>query len=355
MKRSDMSPVLAVAESPGANLQGIAQELNVSVSLVSKVLNNRLGTSRVSAATLNAIREHAKGSGYRKNHSAVALANGRQNAIGVFLHSLGVPGSGLLQSMVEAIAEQASKYDQRLMLQFFSTEEEFSRLRRWLHRGLMDGAVIAGVPHRELTATLLETQRAGVPIVTFLDNPLDHDLVNIATDQHAVGEIATEHLIGQGCRQIAHIRVMPERYEGYKSALAAAGMAYRPELVFAPSRAGPENGYGYAAGEAAVRQFLDQHLKFDGLVAQSDQQAVGALHTLVRAGLRVPEDVKIIGVDNSPFCKFSLVPLSSISQEERCCARKAVQMLMDLISGNVAESAQVRPVIHVRRSSESGK
>jgi LacI family transcriptional regulator len=355
MKRSEISPALAIAEPQGANLQGIAQDLNVSVSLVSKVLNNRLGTSRVSAVTLEAIRERAKGVGYRKNHSAAALANGRQNVIGVFLHSIGCEGSGLIQSMVEAIAEQASKHDQRLLLQFYRTQEEFSRMRRWMHRGVMDGAIVAGLPHRELTHSLLEIQRGGVPIVTFLDVQLDPSLINVSTNQTAVGQVATEHLIAQGCRRIAHIRVMEERHQGYKAALSVAGLEYRPELVFDPHLVNIIADYEHPAGDAAVGHFLKQGLEFDGIVAQSDQQAVGAMHALVRSGRRVPEDVKIIGVDNSPFCGFSLIPLSSVSQEERLAGRRAVQMLMDLISGKMIDCAEVCPVLHVRRSSESGK
>ena len=121
------------------NLRDIASELNVSVSLVSKVLSGRLGNTGASRTTVEAIQIKAEQMGYRKNRAAAALATGRQNTLGVFLHRVGTATSGMTETFLAGVCDAAAANGQRLTLQFFSTSAEFRSFARDIHRNAMDG------------------------------------------------------------------------------------------------------------------------------------------------------------------------------------------------------------------------
>lgn len=324
----------------------IAAELNVSRSLVSKVLSGRLGTTLVRPEVAGAIRCKAAELGYRKNASAVALLHGRHQALGVFIHRLGSAGSGIIEDMLDGITAVASSRRQRLNLEFFTTDRACRALLKGAHGGVMDGLLVCGFPHSVVAAELLALQQAGLPVVTVYNDPLDPCLPNVGIDQERVSRLATEHLIAQGCRRIGHIRNHDPRFRGYQAALQAHGLPAGREQVF--DAAGLD--YVYEVGEQAVAEFARRGVQLDGIVAQSDQEAVGCLNALVRAGRRVPEEVRVIGIDNAPYCPFALVPLSSVSQNSRLRGQRAVELLLQAIDGRKVRSIYVPPELVVRAS-----
>lgn len=327
-------------------IDDIASEVGVSPSLVSKVLSGRLGTTRVSTRTVAAIRNRADRIGYRKNSSATALATGRQNVIGAFVHRHGVLGSGLTEALLDGITAELACHDQRLLLHFFESDRAFIAQCQRLHAGVIDGLIVGGLSHPGVVGTLERIRDSGIPVVTIHDAPVDPGFVNVGADQARVGRIATEHLLERGCRRIAHISIFRDRCAGYRAALEDAGHEPDARLVYeAPN-------FTYQAGVDAVRTFAERGIEYDGLVAQSDQQAAGALNTLVAMGRRVPRDVRIVGVDDSPLCLFSSVALSSVSQMDRERARLAARLLLEITRGEVRESVSMDPVLQVRASSE---
>jgi len=330
------------------SLKDIAAELNVSVSLVSKVLNGRLGTTGVRPELGGVIRRKAREMGYERNASAVALSRGRQDVLGVFIHRLGMAGSGIIEDLVDGISEAAREAHQKQFVNFFSTVAEFAELSRVAHRGMMDGLIVGGVRHEELVPHIQEISRSGLPVVTLYNTVLHESLPNVGMDQREVGGVATRHLLMSGCRRIAHICNIQERFEGYKAALAEQGVPFRPELVWEA----PSSEFSHTLGAQAVRQLSEAGIAFDGLVAQSDQEAVGGINELFRMGRRVPEDVRVIGIDNAPHCEFARVPLSSVSQRFGERGREAVRMLLKQIEGRHVPSLELTPILCPRRSSE---
>ena len=331
-------------------LRDIASEVGVSVSLVSKVINKRLGTTGACEDVIRAIHNAAERLGYRKNASSVALLAGRHNRIGVFLHRQGTAGSAIIESLLDGIATEArgSEHDkQGLQLSFFYTDEELASLCEGAHRSVMDGLIVGGILHPSQVARLVSVRTAGLPVVTIYEQSVHRSLPNVGLDQKKVGQLATEHLIACGARRIAHVRNITPRFDGYRSALATAGLAYEEALVFDASG----KGFDHHVGEEAVESLLSRGIAFDGMVAQSDQEAMGCMNNLLRRGLRIPEDVRLIGVDNSPYCEFVTVPLSSVSQNCRLQGEKAVAMLLAMIDGRPVRSATVSPLLVARQSS----
>lgn len=329
-----------------ASLKDIADELGVSVSLVSKVLNDRMGTTGVRADLLEAIQAKAAELGYRKNTSAVALRQGRHDVIGVFVHRAGMAGSGIMEELLEGISTEAMKSHLKLLLNFFHTAGEFAELSEIVHHGVMDGLVMGGIIHPEIIETLVTIHGTGLPIVTVHDRELHDALPNVGIDQVKISRIAAEHLVAQGCRRIAHIHNRDDRTEGYRLALDAHGVEADPRWIY---NAEPDD-YGHTVGAKAVRSLLEQGIAFDGFLAQSDQEGVGAINALFAAGHAVPGDVRVVGIDNAPYCEFARVPLSSVSQNYQERGRMAVEMLQEAAQGGDVKSVLVEPELYVRES-----
>jgi LacI family transcriptional regulator len=345
-------------------LRDIAKELNISISLVSKVLSGRMGNSGAGARMVRAIQEKAQELQYQKNRQAEALSTGRQNAIAVCIHRHGEAGSAIVEEMVEGIAQEAAVHHQRLVIQYYTTLAQFRAFAPELHRNIVDGVIMGGIGHPELFDDLKAMDQRGLPAVTILDRKLGGNFANVGMDQVGVCRRATAQLIAQGCRHIAHfgerLKAPPStnsfspaathslgqtRCEGYALALQESGLEYRPELVIAVS------SFGYAAGWEGTKALLDKDTPFDGIVGQSDHHVAGALNLLVSRGRKVPQQVKLIGVDNSPFCQYMSVALSSVSQEFQSRGRIAVRLLMEKLNGQKTSSVEVEPIVHARLSS----
>lgn len=328
-------------------LKDIARELDVSVSLVSKVINGRLNTTRLRPQLQAAILKKAEELGFRPNLSSQTLRHGRHNVIGVFLHNLGMRGSGIIEELQGGLHSEALKHRQRLLLSFFENAEEFEAIANATQLGAVDGLIIAGVSHPELTARLMRIRRSGLPIVTALTSVLDPSLPNVGVSQEEASRLATQHLIDRRCRHIAHIVASDrERYTGYLSALRANDIPINKNRIY---EAGA-NGYSDTAGKLAIQSFIANHVEFDGLVTQSDHQAAGALNALLDAGRRVPQDVRLIGIDNAPFCDLTRVPLSSVSQNLRQLGHLAITTILKAINGGPVASVNVPPSLFIRES-----
>ncbi|MDA3800408.1 MAG: LacI family DNA-binding transcriptional regulator [Kiritimatiellae bacterium] len=332
-------------------LKSVAEELGVSLSLVSKVLNGRMGTTNVTPAKVELIKAKAKEMGYVKNSSAVALLSGKQDSIGTFLHCSGVTGSGIMENLLMGISASTYRHHKRQSLCFYGSKEEFLGLAKYASRGRMDGLLVGNITQFVSCEKLLEIQNNGLPIVTMYDRPLHPEITNVGISQVRVGEVGTKHLIEQGCRNIVNINNMDDRLEGYKLALKKAGIKYSKGNVFFVNEHFADNGYGSHVGEQAVKYFMENGVKFDGVVTQSDRETVGAINYLTKIELRVPEDVKVIGVDNSPYCEFMPIPLSSVEQNPGVQGGVATDLLMQKIDKQNVSSVLIEPTLVVRESS----
>lgn len=334
------------------SLQDIAVELNVSKSVVSTVLSGRKSTTRVSARLAEAIRKKAQEMGYQKNATALALSTGRHDTLGAFIHQSGELGSGLLERLILGITKQARTANQKLTLSLFETSAEFYTLSNLAHRGAMDGLIVGGTFYEDLGEKVYTIAQGGLPVITLQNEPMHPDIPNVAINEPAAGYLATRHLIEQGCRRIAYLRVPHRlsrylRYEGYCKALAEAGLEPDQNLIHQTNKL----AYSLAAGEAFARKVLREDIRIDGVVAESDNQALGMINVFQQSPVRIPEDIKIIGIDNAPFCTLVPIPISSVSLELLSVGATAVELLLKLCAGEEIENAVIEPILHIRRSS----
>lgn len=331
-----------------ASLKKIASDLGVSYTLVSKVLSGRLGTTGVSLKTREAIQKKARELNYIPNRLAVALKAGRKGAVGIFLHHLGSPGSEVSDRLIRGLSEGLEKSGFRMWLRFFTTDEEFFAACDDRLKSEIDGLIVAGVQHAALVTRFREMDRQGLPVVSLFSDIPDRTrtlMTNVAVDYEMQGFLATRHLLEQGCRRLAHFHTIEKRYRGFLRAHSEMKVKVDPKLVI------PARGFLFEDGQKCLEKLMKSELSFDGIVCQSDTQAVGVINALVGLGADIPGAIKVSGVDNSPMAENCIIPLTSVTSGMQEAGLKAVEFLLAKIEGQAVEPIFIEPELVVRRSS----
>lgn len=325
-------------------IEEVAAVAGVSRSTVSRVVN---GSSAVSPAALAAVQRAIAELNYVPNRAARSLASRATMAI-----ALVVPedttrffGDPFFAAIVSGINARLGRSDYVLNL-LIASDDPGDKTTAYVRSGAVDGAIV--VSHHT-SDTFIDRIAAAVPVV-YGGKPLrsrDNDYY-VDVDNLAGGRAATEYLIGTGHRRIGTItgpltmHAGVDRLAGYREALAAAGL---PE--------GPiEDGdFTADAAAAAMQRILDAGAEFDALFIASDLMARGALTVLARAGVRVPEDVAIIGFDDSPVATSVRPPLTTMRQPSHAQGQKMADMLLSLLAGGAPAHVSILDTELVVRAS----
>jgi LacI family transcriptional regulator len=312
------------------NLEDIAKKAGVSRSTVSRVINN---DRYVSADTRERVMRVIEEENFQPNPAARALVTRRTEIIGVVIpntENIFFTDNSYFPMLLAGLGEATRQRDYALLLWLGElTNKDEHWIRKISSSRQADGLVIASLTHdHPLFPRLLEMH---VPIV-MIDRPLQfEDRINYVTiDNIHSAETAVEHLLAQGRRKIAHITGHVEisdgrdRLVGYQNALQKAGLPIDPNLIY----------YGKFTRTAGYHgmKYLLQH-RPDAVFAAGDTIAVGALQAIHEAGLRVPEDIAIIGFDDIDVARQS--NLTTMRQPVQQKGAIAAHLLIDLIEGKV--------------------
>ncbi|WP_269527183.1 LacI family DNA-binding transcriptional regulator [Coraliomargarita parva] len=331
-----------------ASLKDIANELGVSNALVSRVLSNRMGTTRVSEKTRQAILAKAKELDYEPNPLAVALKKGRKGVVGVFLHGVGSPGSEIALNCIKAAGRALSGAGINMWLELFDSDAEFRAVCDVSILRKVDGLFVAGAYNEDLLRSVNTIVAHGLPVTMACHEDVREvlNLVNFTVDNELLTYLPTRHLLDLGCRRIAQISCGNEaRLAGYERAHRDAGITPDPALTITTDEYSTEQGIW------AMEQLLDSGLAFDGVCAHSDAHAAGAYKSLVLGGVPREQWPKMTGVDDSPIARhLSMLPLTSSTSELARCCELGVEALVKMIEGETCEAEVVRPRLKVRQS-----
>ncbi|WP_309400750.1 LacI family DNA-binding transcriptional regulator [Cerasicoccus maritimus] len=334
-------------------IKDIAAELGVSNSLVSKVISGNLGTTKVRPELQEKILKRAKELDFRPNPLSSALKRGRFGAIGLLIHPIGVPGSELFDNLLKGITKELNNHGLRLWLQFFEDDQGFFDFcNQEIHRSV-DGLIVAGVPHPTIHSLIESLNKDGLPIITSMRRHTVPNIANITYNDYLQGKVATQHLIEKGCQRPAFFTVFEaedERKQGYLDALSEAEIPFDESLIIAPTKNHYSHNFSFMAGRQMTEALINCNVHFDGIVGQSDMQAIGAMNTLRERGIDVPSQVRVIGVDDSPFCTASTLPLSSVTAEMTTIGHELIKRLVAYIDGDKPESLAVPPQVIERES-----
>ena len=331
-------------------LKDIANELGVSIVTVSKALRDR---PDVAKATKAMILERVKQMNYRPNLTARSLVTGRSFLVGLVVPDLVHPFFSEIARALSAVLRKKSYFLVVSSSESDPTLEQEEIEHMLAHR--LDCFVVASC-HKS-AESLRKFGETGVPII-LLDRSFPGYACNfVGVDDYKVGKLATEHLIAQGRKRIAHIRgpatnVGNRRAEGYRETLRAHGLNMPDSYVIASGEAGGSDGE--ARGKAAMDAVLALKPRPDALFCFNDTVAVGAMVRAFEAGVRIPRDMAIIGCGNYHYSSKLRVPLSSVDQRAREIGERTAKMILALLNKPASarpRMAVLEPRLVVRESS----
>jgi LacI family transcriptional regulator len=333
---------------PTTTMKRIAGELGVSITTVSKVLNNR---SDIGHATRARVLAKVAELGYQPNAVARSLTLRRTHTLGVVIPDL---MHSFFVEIVAGLEAHASASGYGLLL--CSSNEDPAKERQeldMLRQRQVDGIVLGSANASGNTDLLQQLTSLGIGIVMIdRDDHPDVHCDRVVTNDEEVGRLATAHLIDQGRRAIAHIAGpsivhAKRRADGYRAALKRRDIKARPDWIV---RAGFKEADGYKA----MKKLLGIRPRIDAVFAANDPAAIGAMKALWDAGLTVPDDVAVVGAGDITFGDLLRVPLTTVSWSREDQGRAAAELLLDRLSGEPdarPKRVVVPPHLVVRRSS----
>jgi LacI family transcriptional regulator len=310
-------------------IQEIAEKANVSPSTVSRALR---GTAGVSAKKYQAVMDAVTDLDYRPNIFAQSLASGQSMTIGVLTQNFGSPFyDGILRGILEGLEE--SNYWPLFVDGRWQIIIEQRALNMLIDRRV-DGIIIVGGQVPEEMLHELAMQKPLIVVARKLKTLPER---SVYVDNFEAAYHATRYLLERGHRDIAHVTAdmnnttaiddILDRYNGYKRALTDAGIEPDPRLVV-------EGNLQQQSGVLAVEMLLGRGRAFSAIFAANDQMAFGARLALYRHGIRVPDDVSLVGFDDEASAAYMIPPLTTVRQPAVEMGQAAAKAILDLLTGN---------------------
>lgn len=328
------------------SVRDVALRAGVSIGTVSNVMNR---PNKVAAATVERVQEAITALGFVRNDAARQLRAGRSRAIGLVILDVGNP---FFTELVRGAEDEAARAGLSIILG--NSDEKAEREATYLdlfEEQRMHGILIS--PFGDITARLHRLRDRGIPAVLVDRTSADVSFSSVSVDDVAGGKLAVDHLIATGRGRIAfvggpmEIRQVADRLEGSRRAIAAhSGVGL--EVIDTSALTvieGRNAGIAIAARPASARP--------DAIFAANDLVATGLLQALVmQGGIRVPQDIAMIGYDDIAFAAAAAVPLSSIRQPTHLIGQTAVEILLEEAANPGLAPRQVifHPELVVRES-----
>ncbi len=329
-------------------IKDIAKRLGINPSTVSRALK---GNPEISEKTVEAVREVAKEMNYKPNTIAQGLRFSKSNIIGVVIPEIVHFFFSTIISGIEDVAQQRG-YNIIVTQSNESLSKEISNLQT-LFDSRVDG-ILLDISKETMSIEHIEQIKAkGIPVVLF-DRPLKHlSYSTVMVDDFNGGYLATEHLIKNGYKRIAHLSGPPNlelsknRLAGYKKALSDGGLEFDPRLILDFSSKDEMVAYN------AVKEALGKY-NFDAIFAINDMAAIGAVQAVKSTGLEVPREFGVVGFSNWRFSKLTDPKISTIEQPGFEIGQQATNLLIDEIESEeetAPKRVELKTSLIVRESS----
>jgi LacI family transcriptional regulator len=322
------------------SIRDVAENAGVSVATVSKVMN---GYRQVSADAIERVERSAAELGYVSSLGARSLRSSRTGVLAVLVTEIEPYSAEVLKGVSSAIG--GTDYSLLVYADAHRGDTPGWEQRYLSAVGgtLVDGAVLV---------TPTSPAMSGAPIVAIDPHQDLTDVPTVAADNRSGAVAATEHLLALGHTRIAFLQGHPflesarQRELGYREAMAAAGVAVAPELV-RPGEYQPE------VAAAEVDRLLDLEDPPSAVFAGNDLMGVATIEVARRRGLRVPEDLSVVGFDNVPEAALCEPPLTTVEQQLQAAGATAITMLIGLVESTAIEESVVLPTRLITRSSSA--
>ena len=327
-------------------IKDIARKLNIAASTVSRALKDH---PAISPATKKAVIELANELNYQPNALAFGLRKRRTNTIGVIVPEI---VHNFFSSVISGTEDLA--YARSFNVIVCQSNEEFGREvlnTRTLMQSRVDGLLVSVTKETASFDHFRQVQQKGIPVVFYDRIGEDIEASSVEVDDYDGAFKAVLHLIEQGCRTIVHLAapehlsISRERIRGYREALRVSGIPQKDNLLIPADN--------YESGYREVKRLIEKKVEFDAVFGVNDMTAIGAMKALKEAGMKIPEDVALIGFSDYPAITELLdPPLSSVFQPGYDMGLQAVEILLDMIENpNLQIVKKVLPTRLVIRAS----
>ncbi len=307
-------------------IKDIAKHLIVSVSTVSRALNN---DPTIRKATRDKIIATAQKMGYRRNPDAMNLKSGRSKTIGVLVPEMTTPYAARVIEGIQHIC-----YTNNYKVLIASASEDWERERTNLEimkQFMIDGIIACPCNYQKNTALYKEIIASGMSIVFYDRIPYGIDAPQVIIDDETKAFFLVEHLIKNGCRHIAYFGADDGvvynsvlRRRGYRDALERYGLEYNPAIDI------QVEGLSYASGAAAVDRILGQ--EYDAIFAFTDTLAIGAMNRLKSLGRRIPQDVAVAGFSGTEISTIVSPQLTTVEPPQFEMGRQVSELVIKLFN-----------------------
>lgn len=330
-------------------IEDVARIAQVSIATVSRCLHR---PEVVSAQTRDRVMAAVAQTGYTLNTAAQGLRQRRSNTVLVVVPDIGNTFFSEVLSGIEAAARAAG-------LTMLIGDTGFARDReaalvRYLVNGRADGALLLVEPLEDWFDRRAANARGVPPVVMISEPGPQPGALSVSIDNEGAACAATRHLIAAGHRRIAHLAgpgntgLTALRQRGYARALAEAGLAAEPSLVL-------PGDFTLASGRAAFARFAALDPRPTALFCANDETAMGFIAAAHRAGVRVPQDVSVVGFDDIHFAQGFIPALTTIRQPRAEMGAAAMRLLLDILAGEAPASVRLPWEMVVRESTRSAR
>lgn len=320
-------------------IKDVAHEAGVSIATVSNALNN---SNVVQPKTREHVLAVARRMGYIPNVNGKRLRTMQSKTIGLFVTAMTGDYYG---NMADAIHYVCKRHDYELHV--FIVSDTDSLLQK-LHNRTVDGAIVfCGILDAEIRRRIIDTD---CPVVFLDQEETGPKMSSVLFESYKQGRMAAEYLLGLGHRDLMHVYGLHRNYDscqresGFFDALKSADIPFRPENLL-------EGRFERAAAFREMRRYLQEGHKLpDAIFASNDLSAIGCIQALQESGIRIPEDISIIGCDDNLLCSFISPNLTTIRTNTPNLGTQAAEEVFRLIAQDNGQIIRIPGNIIVRRS-----
>ena len=324
-------------------LKAVAEHLGLTPGTVSAVLNNTKAARTIPENTRKRIVAAARQMNYQPNFLARSLRVKRTYTVGVIVEEIGDAYGSLVVGGIEPFLRESNFF-------FLTVAHRHDPTLLRTYSQLLISRGVEGL----ITVDTSIDEEPKLPTVAVAGHQSVTNVTNIILDHHRAAELGLQYLKELGHQQIAFLRGLPKssdsaaRWEAIKDVALKCNIPIRPELVLQIEGLESTPDLGYPYGKALI----ERNVPFTALFAYNDISAMGAIRAFHEAGLRVPEDISVVGFDDIAIAPYSLPPLTTIRQPLEKMGRIAAQTLLERIdqSSSFVPEIAVAPELIVRQS-----